>query len=182
MSTAVTPRRVVVTILQGDDYASLRELEAAVDRAAPPPGASPRIGDDLLHAAEARDAFLAAAEERAVKVTLQVLGRTKWREILIAHPPREEHPLDGIYGYNVDDACGPIIEASIDAAGDANPNLMVPLRRDEFLDSLPDGDYQKLWRTADEWNRGESPDPKAEMSSFVTRIFGETSESPDRLG
>lgn len=176
MST-MKPRTETVTLLQGDDAARADELLTDLQRAVAS-GRMPRINEESRHLAAARayDEFMDEAVERAVVLEVQQLRpRGKYRKLMADHPPRPGFELDGAYGFNADTFGEALIPealttefASIEA-------------RDELLDSLSDGNWQKLMSASVRVNQG-GPDPKARLSERLGQTSTETSGLPDRLG
>ena len=186
MST-LHPREATVPLWQGDDLAKIADLEAAVVRAAGNDTLR-RVGDQVAEAstaASAHDAFVTEAKGRAVMLRLTALPRKKWKRIITAHPARENNADDARAGFNIEDGADELIEACIAEAScdtpDLLPNLASQANREAFLDSLSDGQFSQLLSVAVGLNRGVSPDPKADMSSRLTRTSAGTSESVPRL-
>lgn len=173
------PRTITVTLFQGDDIAQAVELEAAVDAAAPIPGVPRKVGavdERLAEALTAYDQFVTEADSRAVKITLQALPRKAWRDLVTAHPARDGDEQDEAYGFNTDAMADPLVMASITNISDAGEPVDADSHEAE-VDSLSDGDFSKLFSAAVRLNLDASPAPKADLSSAVTRLFGETSRS-----
>lgn len=162
-----TPRSTEVLLFQGEDYAEFQELLAAVERANAP--ANRRVGDGdggVKAAADAYDAFVAEAAERALKIRLRAVGHRKWRELLAAHPPRDDNRMDQMRGFNTDTLGDDLVPASL-MAGDFDSDD----ERDAFLDMLPAADWNRLYSEALSLNEDAGPDPKVQLSS----LLGETS-------
>lgn len=173
--TALKPRTTTVVLFQGDDLDPLNERLSAVVQAAP---SARRIGDSdaLADAQRAYDEFADEALDRAARITLQAMGHRKWRDLLLANPPREGDEDDEAAGFNVEEFGYTVVPASI-APGQFDSDR----ERDDFLDSLSDGDFSKLYSAAMGLNQNMGPDPKARLSSPPAQTSGETSESPARL-
>lgn len=184
--TMLKPRTREVVLFQGDDRIRVTELQQAVEAAVTREGIR-RVGDgsETLTAAEAYDAFVLEATERAVVVELQQLRHRLWRNLVIANPPRDDDDDDKDYGFNVD-AMGDALLAYVD---DKNPEQRTVISPQfethealqEFLDDLSHGDFQRLFSAAYLLNVDAGNDPKADMSSRLARISDATSSSPARL-
>lgn len=182
--SAIKKRPGFVVVLQGDDYARLRELDQALDtqaRAVPL-----RKGDaSPVHAAaEERDTFAEEAAARALVFELQALGKTAWRTFRSEHPPEkgaEEHTQ---FGFNTDSGGNAAVVASLlQVTQNGEPlSLPSPAATEELLDDLSDGDFSRILTEIVNLNEGDGPDPKLSTSTLVTRAYGGTEESPSRLG
>jgi hypothetical protein len=181
MSTTITPRTEDVYLYQGDDLARIRDLEAEVDAAAP--AGLRRIGDPsvILTAAAARDEFVNDAKQRAVRVTVQAMGRKRWRKLVMEHPPRPGDDGDTRYGFNQDTMADPLVERSVVAMTSPDPtyapNMGNPAERDEFLDSLSDGDFSRIYSAAVRLNAGVEDAPKADLVLRLSQLSAATSGS-----
>lgn len=177
--TKIAPRTATTILWQGDDLARIQELEEAVYSAVSRAG--PRLmheGDPKLAAAREHDEFVTAAKVRAVVVTLQALGRKKWGALVAAHPPRDDDEQDMAFRFNTETMADPLVSASLRSATAPDPaytpDLSTDEGREEFLDSLSDGDFGRLYKDAIVLNRGASPDPKADLYSRLARTSDET--------
>lgn len=192
MST-ITPRTTTVTLMQGDDVAHIEDMYAAVNLAAttarlaaadelPVPEAPRRVapaGPGVLEQAAAVDAFIVEATERAFIVKLDALGRTAWREIREKHPPvdgNEEHTAFGFDSDTIGDELVPLCVARITKGGVDEPNKGAALA--QFLESLSDGQWSQLVSAAIKINTDSRADPKPELSSRLTPIYGAMPPSP----
>lgn len=180
MSTTITPRTVEVVIYQGDDLAKLRELYEATEFEASAQGPA-RVADTPVNAAhekaEAYDAFVTEAAERAVSVTIQQVGRKRWRDVRDAHPARKDNETDALFGYDSDAVAEDLMPESIIA-----PVFKSTTDRDTFLDSLSDADWQRLTSALIGVNTTQVGDPKAlRLVSLVDQMSGESSKPPERL-
>lgn len=157
-----TPRSTEVLLFQGADYEQFQELLAAVERANAP--VNRRVGDSqgVKDAADAYDAFVAEAAERAAVVRLRSVGHRKWRELLAAHPPRDDNPVDAARGFNTDTLGDDLVPASLASEDFADDN-----ERDEFLDMLPSADWMRVYAAALSLNEDTGPDPKVQLSSLL---------------
>lgn len=171
-----------VVLYQGDDLDPIEEHRAAVERAALVNRAPNRVGDEgmpaaVIEAAEDYDAFMEGAVERAIHLHLVALPRRRYRELLAAHPPRDDDKADEAAGFNIDAFSDALVPESI-APGQFDTDA----DRDAFLDDLSDAEWSQVASAAVRINEGGAPDPKARMASHLTRESDETSESPARLG
>lgn len=176
------PRTKTVSLFQGDDLVRHEELLAEMERAARGiSGTSARLGDDpkvaARMAAEAFNAFKDEAEERAAKLEIRALGRKAWRDLVANHPARGGDDADEAQGFNVDTFADDLIPACI-----VEGQFPSVADRDAFLDDLPDGLWNLLYRECLTINQASGPDPKARLSLPPAPTGDETSESPGRLG
>lgn len=171
MSTTVGRRRETVHLYQGDDLDHLTGLAQAVTdaRAREASAGSSRLLSDTgaQDATEAFNAFRAEARGRSVPVVIEALGRVAWRELVRAHPPRENTITD-------DDGKPTTVLHDEDGAGinfDTFPDALVPASivdplfdsdddRAAFVDNLSDPDFYRLYGVAWTLNRSAA-DPKA---------------------
>lgn len=171
MSTTFKPRTYAITIYQGDDYARLSDLSQAIEKAkADEKAAGPRSMGEIPESVTLTEQFnelLARAEKKAPVVTLQALGRKKWRELVSAHPPRPDHEGDEAVGVNEETFPDDLVPASIvsikPAVGDTP----------DFLDALSDAQFGQLYTAAFYLNRTVGDAPKA--LSAPSQSSGETS-------
>lgn len=177
----LNPTQWTVNLWQGDDLFRIQEAEQAVAAAMPTNslGVPIRLGDTsaLTEAVAYRDQLRDEAEPRAIKATVQRLPRKQFRDLIKAHPPREGDEADKEIGFNEEAVADELVPACLVA-----PEFKSPAFREEFLDNLSDAQFGLLFDAAYAVNRGGVPDPKADMSSRVSQIYGETSTSPERLG
>lgn len=176
------PRTKTVSLFQGDDLVRHEELLAEMQRTAQGiSGTSARLGDDpkvaARLAAEAFNAFKDEAEERAAKVEIRAVGRKTWRDLVAKHPARPDEDDDEARGFNVDTFADDLIPACI-----VEGQFASIADRDAFLDDLPDGLWNLLYRECVDLNLSTGPDPKARISLPADPTGDETSESPGRLG
>lgn len=204
----IKPRSVSKVIYQGDDIARLSELYRAAESArqfAVAGVEDARAGDDEPSVARQRqdeyDAFVDEAAERAVTVTLQAIGRRRFRDLMAAHPPRVvdvpgepttdadgaevpgpvrqvTHEDDADYEVNTEtfpDALLTYVDPDSPAVRTvASPDFADSAAVAAFLDDeIADGDYDELWVTAYHLNRLPSADPKASRFSPESRSSGE---------
>ena len=170
MSTIIKPRTAVVTIYQGDyldriDYLR-RQAEAAAEAEQSGPRRSGQKSEAMRLAAE-HDALVAEANETAVHVKVQALGRKAWRELVDAHPPRDGNDEDKAAGVNEDTFKDALVAASI-----VEPE-MTEGERVDFLDYMSSVDYDRIYVTAFSLNRVVAADPKSSLASRLTRSSDE---------
>lgn len=177
----LNPTQWTVKLWHGDDLFRIQEAEEAVAAAMPTNalGVPLRLGDTtaLDAAVTRRDELQQEAEPRAIKATVQRLPRKQFRELVKKHPPREGDEGDKEYGFNQEALADDLVPPSLVA-----PKFKSDAFKEEFLDNLSDAQFGLLFDAAYAVNRGGVPDPKADMSSRVSQIYGETSTSPERLG
>lgn len=172
MAQHLKPRQATVVLYQGDDMDRLAELNRAAEQA---------IGGNRNDAgaaeSEAFNAFLAEAAERAVEVVIQSIGRRRWRDLVVAHPPRMvesapdeqgkttlvEHDDDVQWGVNTET----FSRALLLFADEEQRTIALPAFDTEaelvaFVDDeLPEGDFERLWIAAFTLNATPSRSPKA---------------------
>ena len=180
--TAIKPRTMVVPLFQGDDLARIEDLEGRALAARAVEGARRmNAGSDALDAAKAHDDFVTEATERAVQVTMQALPRKKWAALVAEHPAEKDNTEHLLHGFNVESMSDPLVLACVQSAVSPDPEFVpdwtTEAARQEFLDSLSDGDFSKLFSAAVVLNKATGSDPKADLSSRLTRTYVETSES-----
>lgn len=157
MSTNLNPRTAVVLLLQGEDADRLEELRDRAEQAKTPAKAPRLMSDEDPYpaAAQAADDFKREAEERAVRVVVRALPRKKWRQLVADHPPRPDHAGDAQFGIHLVDFADALVPASI-----VEPEFSGDGQRDDFLDSLTDGQFEDVFWKAYRLNRGGGTDPK----------------------
>jgi hypothetical protein len=170
MTTTVRRRRETVYLYQGDDLDRLTELSAAAAdaQAAEKAAGSSRLLCDTTaqDATAAYNEFRAEARERATPVVVEALGRVAWRDLVRAHPPREQTidddgtPVTVLHdedqsGVNADTFPDALVPASI-----VEPTFDSDEERAAFADDLSDADFWRLYGVAWVLNRSAA-DPKA---------------------
>lgn len=188
------PRTTSVVIYQGDDLDRLAELRRAAEQAkrivaeAKKSGTA-RMGDeeDDQPAKDAYDTFVEEAAERALIVQLRSIGRTRFRKLLAAHPPRMveadgkqvAHEDDTGYEVNTETFPDALLRYNTDGIRTiVNPELTDKAGYDEFLDEeVAEGDFDSLWVAAYWLNRAPGADPKASRYSIDSPSSDETSTS-----
>lgn len=194
MST-LTPRTDEVTLFQGEDFAEEARLSAKVEQAVQSSSkASPRriggeadeVPEAVAEAAREYDEFVAEAKERGVTLRLTAVGRKKWREITAAHPPRKgepieyredgevvrvehrSHPIDSVWGFNYEALGDDLVPAAI--LGRVEGDALAPFsdgEKQDFVDSLNDADFSRVYSAAVRLNTAQGPDPKAPLSELL---------------
>jgi hypothetical protein len=190
----IQPRTAVVTIYGGDYLDRIRHLERqavvledAIEDAkkAEAETKEPRTSDEIADSVrltekhdrivDERDAVRDEAEESALHVRVQALGRREWKALIAAHPPQTvkddnvtaaKERSDVLSGVNDDTFKDALVAASV-----IEPEGITP----EDLDVLADVDFDRIYLTAFSLNRGTSPDPKASLVSRLTQTSDETS-------
>lgn len=185
-------RTETVALFLNEDLARIAELAEVASSAIN--SAGPRAmseGDPVTDAAREYDEFVTEATDRARKVTLQALQRKQWRSLRAAHPVRMEtvkekgedgadvvserpNTEDEALGFDVDAMADSLVPASI-----APNQFDTPADRDQFLEDLSDPDFSRLYSAAVRLNTLGSSVPKANLSSRLAQIIGETSNSLD---
>lgn len=170
MGTIVQPRTAVITIYQGDYLDRLRHLERRHDAAVKAEKLTPTLDETSEAeeiAAEHRD-LLAEAEASAIHVKVQAFTRRKWRELVKAHPPRMGNETDQASGINDE-----TFKDALPALAIVEPE-MTDEEKAEFLDSIADVDYDRIYYTAFALNRAPAADPK-HLGSRQSQQNGATS-------
>lgn len=198
-----------IPIYAGDDKAELVKLRTAVavaesmylDALEESARAPRRAGDEVgasdqkaaLDAAKATyDAFVDEAAERATEVELRHLGRRRFRDLRLAHPPRTKTVVrdgeqveetvaeDAPFGFNVETL--PLALLAYVDPDDPEVRTIVRPRKsardlDEWLnDELSEGQFDDLWSAAYRDNvGGVGVDPKLSRYSAATPISDGTS-------
>lgn len=162
-------------LYDGDDYVVLseayRNLAAARARRDAHKGAT--RGGETFGVVEAEIAYNKAeaeAAERATLVRVRAKGRTKFRELLNDHPPRPGNEDDKVEGFDRSTFPDALVAMSLE-----EPSFDTTAERDEWLDSLTDGEIETLFMLAYNLNRGEVADPKA-LRSPASQSSDATSE------
>lgn len=172
--TILEPGIQEVWLWQGADRALERELREAVNAAIVAdadqgPKTLDAAADPVADAARAYDEFVTEAKARAVHCVLKPLGHKRWRELVAAHPPREDDEEDKTTGVNSETFFEALVPACL-----AEPEFDSDAARDEFLDALPYGEFRDLSQAAYVANTGGSPDPKPDLSSRLGRTSSAT--------
>lgn len=166
------PRTTSFLIYQGDDMETLADLKRAADSAA-----GGNRTDDGADEVAAYETFLNEAAERAVEVRIESIGSRRWRDLVMAHPPRMvesepddegktrqvEHDEDVQWGVNTETFPRALLLFDDGKARTlAEPEFASEEERAEFIDDeVSDGDFEKAWIAAFQLNASPSRDPKA---------------------
>lgn len=182
-----------ITIYDGDDHQRLAELQATVAQAhrnheLAKLSGTRRVGDDTSPAAAtaALEAFITEAAERAEEIVVNAIGRTDFRELRLAHPPRKvtetvdgedvevTHPEDA-EPWNVNTETFPLALLMFVDPEDSTirtittPALEQAALRRYLTKELTEGQFDQAWTTAFYLNTTSAPDPKAFLNS-VSRL------------
>lgn len=190
--TALKPRERRVVIYQGDDIGTLADLDLEIDRAKADVerikkesvATTRTMGEAdenfeatarLVEAERVRDEFAEQAERRGVVVMLEALPRSRWRDLMKEHPPRDraEHPGDYQFGpCNMDTFPDALLPQSIDRERSTIEGELA-----DFLESLSSFDYyERLFLTAFALNRGSAmADPTQRLLSTSSQTSAATS-------
>lgn len=221
MTQHLKPRSTTVVLYQGDDMDRLADLKRAVDiaervaqaKAEETGGSAARFGDDeptnaeaehaLAKAQAAYDTFVDEAAERALSVQLRSIGRKRFRDLLLEHPPRKvpetvdtprrlaeaeaetvetgrmvDHPDDADWGVNTEtfpEALLAFRSGGLVTIG--QPNFDSSADVESFInDELAEGDFEQLWVAAFMLNRSPSADPQSRRYSTGSPSTGATSK------
>lgn len=151
--TTIKPRTATVDIYQGDYLDRIRHLEQRYEAAVRAEGKTTRLASEVpeSHALfEEHAALVAEAKESSIVVTVGALGRKGWRELVKAHPPREDNDSDEEMGVNEESFKDALVPVSI----------VSPEFTDEDLDNLADVDFDRIYYTAFALNRSPAASPK----------------------
>lgn len=163
--TTIQPRQAVVTIYQGDFIDRIRHLERQALAAVEAEGSAPRMLSEVPEShriAEEHDELVKEAEESAIHVRVQALGRRAWKALVAEHPPREGNDGDKTVGVNEETFQEALVAVSI-----AEP-VMDEAGTTQFIDSVADADFMRIYYTAFALNRTSGGDPKAGLASRLT--------------
>lgn len=181
-------------LYQDDDQPRLAELANAVTLAEQSAAQSAaRLGDgeppEAVEAAkQAYNAFIDEIAERTFVVRLRVIGSRRFRDLLLAHPPRmvdktdsegkvtqAVHDEDRGWGVNTDTFPRALIAFSDgEVSTIVSPTFETDAERQAFVDDeLSDGELLQMWVAAHERNRGGSVDPKS-LPRYATPTSDET--------
>lgn len=185
-------------IYRGSDLAKIAELRQAADAAErrhrqAVDGGTLKMGDAGPQAAkDEHDAYVAEAAERATLVRLEALGRKQWRALLAEHEPRRVtrlvdsaqteivHEDDAELGVNAETFPDALLNY-VNAARDDMRTIVAPEfsssgDRQDWLDDLSGGDFDRLFLTAYTLNSSLGIDPKATTYSGPSPTSSGTSE------
>lgn len=188
-----------IPIYDGDDQQRMAELRAAAQHAtrvaeAQKSGAR-RLGDPVADPTEAQakfDAFVDEAAERAEPLSIQAIGRRRFRDLRMEHPPRKvkrvvdeeerevTHDDDLFYKLNTEtfpmalltyiDPDDPTIRTV------TSPEMPTRKALEKYFDDdLTEGIFEEAWTTAYFLNTATAADPKAVKFSANTQMSDETS-------
>lgn len=191
--TKLKPRTTTVPLFQGDDFDRERELRGVVEQAVAADGSPRRLADPdaVIAAAGEYDAFVLEAAERGETIPIAALPRGEWREMVAKHPPRPDVEGDEQWGFNYLAMADDLVPPSVAKGQEIEPGYFAPkvvtrfgsiADRDEFLDSLNDADYSKLYNEALTLNQAAGPNPKLQLRSLLALTSDETLLPPTRLG
>ena len=179
--TALKPRTASVVIYQGDDMERLSELRRAAEIARRNFEAAKeqprRIGDDvgeedLREKQAAYDEFVDEAADRAVVVEVTALKRATFRSLMSDHPPREKNEDDEGYGVNLDTFPEPFLRESVTKV-EVGDGVLSPGETNDLIDSLSEGDYERVFTVAYYLNRAPGADPRDGRYSSAPRSSAE---------
>ncbi|KAB2807984.1 hypothetical protein F9L07_25275 [Pimelobacter simplex] len=200
-STPYERPTATVPLFLGDDLQRIEELRADLYEAAAASVPTTRLlsetepagAEELKAKAEAHDAFVREATERARKVVIQALPRRKKRELEAKHPARmvtqkvpdpdagegaerevEVVHADDTKGFNFETMADDLVPLSI-----APGQFTSDAARDAFIDDLSDPHFNAVYNAAIRLNTEDGGIPKAEASSLVARIISAISTSPE---
>ena len=117
------------------------------------------------------------AAERAIAITVQQVGRRRWREARDACPPKEKDEIGQLLGFDRDALGDALVPESIIA-----PVFASTVERDGFLDALSEADWDRLVSAVVGVNTSVV-DPKGirQIGSAGDQTSDESSKPPERL-
>jgi hypothetical protein len=178
----VQSRTAEVLIYTGDHLDRIRHVEqkydaalAAYERAVKAEADMPRrvgtkpesaaLDEERQRLADEHAALVEKAEETAIRVNVGTVRRSVYRGLADEHPPREDHKGDGALGVNVLTFREALVPASIiDVTEDGKTRAWgdIPAaEREEFLDTLAESDFERLFGQAYGLVNGFATGPKA---------------------
>lgn len=161
---AKLPRRAVPICLRGDLVAEWQDLERRFKQA------QATADDDTLASKNSAEAIelaqqMADLEKQMRAATrtfrLQGLPRSKWRELLKAHPPREDSPEDQQAEFNRD-----TFGVAALAACCTMPTI-TPAQAEKLVDVLTDGQWTELFAHIWTMNTGRVEIPFSLAASAI---------------
>lgn len=128
----------------------------------------------------------AAIEGSSMWFILEQLGRPRWQEILDAHPPREDHQIDWISGYNRDGVLDQAIrECLIDPVFEDCEDPVCDHSGcgswQQFEKFCPGGEWAELRNVVNVVNSGVVDPPKSVLASRILAPRGRGS-APQKSG
>jgi hypothetical protein len=177
----IQPRTATVTIYQGnylDEIAFLRrKIEAAqeAEKGDPTPRLLSEIPESLQLVRE-HDALVAEAEKTAIVVKLVHIGRKRYHDLMVKHPPRtsddvpkETRDADVDLGRDQDGFFEDLVPMSI-----IEPAFDDDTDRQRFLEDLAPVDWERIKWAAYSLNEVATADPKLFPASRLTQQSDET--------
>lgn len=185
-----------VPLFQGSDLQRIEELRAELMDAASSAVVGPRLISEtvpegtaeLKAKADAHDDYVREATERARKVEIQALPRSKKRELQAKHPARmvtetitdpdgtirsvDVPHQDDDKGFNFETMADELVPASL--IGDQFKSHAAAVA---FAEDLSDPHFNAIYHAAIRLNYEDGSVPKAEASSLVDRIIAAISTS-----
>lgn len=162
--TTIQPRTATIPIFQGDDLDEIEHLRKRAEAAADEESGKPaRNGGEAVRLSREHNERVKQAEERAVNVKVQALGRRAWKALVAEHPPREDSETDKRAGVNEDTFQDELVAASI-----VEPEFKSRADLDAFTDQLRDIDFERVYLASFALNRWAGADPKPLAVSKLT--------------
>lgn len=151
----IQPRTETVTIYQGDYLARIRHLEQRYEAAIASEEQGPKRNghkSEVPQIAEEHAALVKEAEASAVNVVVGTVRRSVYRVLADQHPPREGNEGDKHLGINAVTFREVLVPAAILKVGTGDDLTdwadLSDGDREEFLDSLADSDFERLFAQA----------------------------------
>ncbi|MDF5758619.1 hypothetical protein [Spongiactinospora sp. TRM90649] len=185
---SVRPTDHVEICLRGDLAAAYADAARRLAAAQDSDDDSINGGLEALQVAEEMAALREEMEQHTFRFTCRALPRHAYRELCEAHPPREGHPSDRLYGVDMSAFPLPLIAGAVVAitpaadgdpvvAPDAEPVLTLDDVR-EMDGQLTEGQMQSLFGCAARINKTSVDLPKSATASELMATHAPSSKRP----
>jgi hypothetical protein len=175
LAGAKLPETGVPICLRGDLAAEFERLEAelAEAREAEERDDSLAAGGQARQIAEEIEDLRQTMREHTHTFRLRALPRRAFRDLIEAHPQREDNRDDAAFGVNVLTFPAPLIAASC-----VDP-VMTEQQVEQLLEVLNEGQMLELYGAALALNRGSVDVPKSAAASEILARHGSRSKRPE---
>lgn len=167
LSGAKLPEATVHLCLRGDITAEVERLDAELEHLQKRPTTS-LAGSGTAALVEQIERLQDEMREHTYPVRMRALTRAAWRELMLAHPPREVdgevNAEDRVTGANRETVFEPLVRLSI-----VDPELSEADWK-QLVDKLTDRQYEELVRAAWELNQGTVDIPFSRAALRAHRI------------
>lgn len=167
-------RQLPLVIFQGDWPILLDEMAQKVDQARTEATPARRVAtgkSEAMKLAEQLDEMVAEAEKTGIRLLVQALPRSQWRDLKAKHPPRKDDTEDEVFGVNQETLWKDA--APFGPGKDQEPCVVDPEFTEtewaEFADDLSDADYTRLCQVIWEVNERSTSIPKYSAVSLLQR-------------